>query len=82
MAHSEETRTCGNCGLWNRKEAQDKAGRVRKGRAAKCLWDLSGRLPRSVRRWGGEIHVGYTTKDDGEGCPCWEPRKPKEENVK
>ena len=65
---------CRDCALWDRERAMDRAGRIRKNRAVRCLWVSTEVLPLSVRK---EYHrrptPSYMTSEDGAGCPCFIP---------
>lgn len=62
--------TCRDCKLWNRDEAKDKAGRIRKDRGAKCLWESTEVYPASVREYLSPRRpiTAYMTAEDGKGC--------------
>lgn len=67
---------CKTCALWNIKQAQDAAGRVRKDRVARCLWVSTEVYPSSIVLRHGEPRPipAYTSHNNGTDCACWEPR--------
>lgn len=66
-------RRCGTCGFWDYKGAQDRAGRIRKKRPARCCWSMPWSLPSSVS--GTDMYVHFMQADYGQDCPCWSERK-------
>jgi hypothetical protein len=65
---------CKTCALWDRKNALDKAGRVRNDRAALCLWKSTEVWPESVRaHLNRKPTPSFMTADMGRECPCWTP---------
>lgn len=65
--------TCRDCKLWNIEEAKDRAGRVRKDRVAKCLWEPKERWPKSAVL--PYPRLSYMAPYYGEGCPCFVKRE-------
>ena len=66
---------CGTCALWDRDAAKDKMGRVRRDRAARCLWESLEIYPESVNVENMQPLPRYTMlRDYGEDCKCWAPR--------
>ncbi len=63
---------CKTCVHWDIAAARDKAGRVRRRYAAKCLWPIP-LVPSSAR---DTIRLVYMSALDGTLCQCWEERKP------
>lgn len=65
--------TCRECKLFDLEACKDKAGRVRKTWAAKCLWK-----PRALPCWAAGRGVmsasAYMQPDDGHGCQCFVKR--------
>ena len=63
-------KSCKTCALWNRKQAADKIGRIRKDSIARCLWESTEPWPESVgherRPWATNMRPS-----DGIDCPCW-----------
>ena len=49
----------------------DRAGRIRKNRAVRCLWISKEAWPISVR--DRRPSPSYMTSEDGAGCPCFVP---------
>lgn len=66
--------TCRDCKLFDIDAAKDKAGRVRKDRAVRCLWESREQYPVSILAVHGRPKVGYVTSDMGNGCPCFQKR--------
>ena len=67
--------TCRDCKLWDIESAKDKAGRIRKANAVKCLWVSKEQWPLSVsEQFTHRPHPGYMTATDGERCPCFQKR--------
>lgn len=65
--------TCRDCALWDIDAAKDKAGVVRRNRAAICLWVSSENWPMSVRGFSRPAAT-HTTAEQGNGCPCFVDR--------
>lgn len=65
--------TCRDCKLWDIESAKDKAGRVRKERAARCLWESTEQWPLSVVN-AYRPYPGYMCAIDGHRCPCFQKR--------
>lgn len=66
--------SCRNCQLWNRKQAMDAAGRIRKDRVARCQWVSTEVYPVSITPHTNRPQTGYTAATDGEGCPTFVER--------
>ena len=61
---------CRDCKLWDTEAAKDKAGRIRKDRAAKCLWISTEVWPVSVNeRYSMRPTAGFMRSEDGYRCP-------------
>jgi uncharacterized cysteine cluster protein YcgN (CxxCxxCC family) len=67
--------TCRDCKLFDIESAKDKAGRVRKANAVKCLWVSKEQYPISVSSvaWSRPT-AGYVTSDRDNKCPCFQKR--------
>lgn len=69
--------SCRSCGWWERTQAMDAAGRIRRDRVARCLWESTEPYPVSVvtSYFGasGRPKGGYTAADDGANCACFKP---------
>jgi len=65
--------TCRDCKLFDLDAVKDKAGRVRKNKAAKCLWVSKETYPSSVF-YPQRVNAGHMTSDSGERCPCFQKR--------
>lgn len=66
---------CRDCALYDLAAVQDKAGRVRSNRVARCLWVSNEPLPASVRNdQRRPILPSYMEPNDGEGCFCFKER--------
>ena len=66
--------TCRECKLFDLDACKDKAGRVLKSRAARCLWVSKEQWPVSVMRAGlgnRRAEAGYCQPTDGNRCPCF-----------
>lgn len=69
--------TCRDCKLFDLEKTKDKAGRVRKDRAAKCLWVSTETWPMSVpESMNRRPTAGYMTVDDGNRCKRFIPLTP------
>jgi hypothetical protein len=69
--------TCRTCALYDIAAVRDKAGRVRKDRAARCLWTMPEfAVPASLPEWGTRRLVPqlHMEPNDGENCPAWQER--------
>lgn len=68
--------TCRDCALWDIDAARDKAGRVRKDRAARCKWI-------SIEPWPDSVSsplymrpkASYVSANCGALCPCFVKRE-------
>ena len=66
---------CRDCKLFDIEAAKDKAGRVRKANAVKCLWVSKEQYPISVSFWRDPRPMaGYVTSDRDQKCPCFQKR--------
>lgn len=74
--------TCRDCKLWDREKAKDKAGRIRRDRAALCLWVSTEAWPHSVNHFANDRpQAGYMTAEDGLGCKRFIRNTPEPEAV-
>jgi hypothetical protein len=66
--------TCRECKLFDIEAAKDKAGRVRKANAVKCLWESKEQYPISIRGYLSDQRpkAGYVTSVDGHRCKCFQ----------
>lgn len=66
--------TCRDCKLWDIESAKDKAGRIRKANAVRCLWVSKEQWPESVIGWNTRPKPTYMTAEMGHGCKCFQKR--------
>ncbi len=65
--------TCKECKLFDIESAKDKAGRVRKANAVKCLWVSKEQWPISVVM-PNRVRARHVTSEMGHRCPCFQKR--------
>ena len=63
--------TCRDCKLWDIESAKDKAGRIRKKNAVKCLWVSKEQWPLSISGLAHRPTATYMTSEDGHRCKCF-----------
>ena len=69
--------TCKDCKLFDIEAAKDKAGRVQKQWAVRCLWVSTEQYPLSMHAFTSRPKTTHVTADYGDKCPCFQKR-PKE----
>ena len=67
---------CATCALFDLDATRDKAGRIRKDWAAKCLWVSAEVYPESVYRYADRPQALYMKPRFGITCKAWKPRAP------
>lgn len=65
---------CRDCKLYDLDAVKDKAGRVRKDRVGRCLWESKEVLPLSIRGNPMKLVGGWMEPNDGNGCKRFIPR--------
>lgn len=67
---------CRDCKLYDLEATKDKAGRVRRDRVARCLWESKEQWPLSVNlSLNSRPSPSYMLPDGGHGCQCFQWKK-------